>query len=137
MSQSLEFPTSNKCLWMGYSLVTHAWHNRAGCSASYSTNPCLHTFHLSVYQNLNVRHNIIYLKTEKNKRDKNSIQAMNLRCHGVLSAKENSSGKLEMMMQQLLGKWPFNSENFVVQRLWGRAACGQHCLVMDLFSVCL
>lgn len=49
---------------------------------------------------------------------------MNLRCHGVLSAKENSSGKLEMMMQQLLGKWPFNSENFVVQRLWSRAACG-------------
>jgi len=29
------------------------------------TNPRLHTFHFSVYENLNVRHNIIYLKTEK------------------------------------------------------------------------
>jgi len=39
---------------------------------------------------------------------------MNLRCQGILSTKENSSGKLELMIQQLLGKWPFSSENCVL-----------------------
>lgn len=42
---------------------------------------------------------------------------MNLNCHGILCAKENiSSGKLELMIQQSLGKWPFSSENCIMQR---------------------
>lgn len=93
VGQPLEFPASRKCLWMRQSLVTHMLRIMERVVLPHPDlciNPHLNPFRLSVYQNLSVRHNTVYLKNWETRGNKNSFQDMNLNCHRVLSAKQTA-----------------------------------------------